>query len=47
MVSKKAKKVLVGKAMKSVKGGAGSGQATGKRQHKPIIIVKEWDTQTP
>jgi len=24
-----------------------SGQATGKRQHKPITITKEWDANTP
>ncbi len=26
---------------------AASGQATGKRQHKPFTIVKEWDKATP
>jgi type VI secretion system secreted protein Hcp len=26
---------------------AASGQATGKRQHKPITFVKEWDASTP
>jgi type VI secretion system secreted protein Hcp len=26
---------------------AGSGLATGKRQHKPITITKEWDKATP
>ncbi len=25
----------------------GSGQATGKRSHKPVTIVKEWDAGTP
>jgi hypothetical protein len=24
-----------------------SGQATGKRQHKPITVIKEWDKSTP
>jgi len=24
-----------------------SGQATGKRQHKPITVIKEWDKATP
>ena len=26
---------------------AASGQASGKRQHKPVKIVKEWDANTP
>jgi type VI secretion system secreted protein Hcp len=27
--------------------GRGSGQAAGKRQHKPITITKHWDAATP
>ncbi len=26
---------------------AASGQASGKRQHKPIKFIKEWDAATP